>query len=43
MAHGTRLHRRGAYRPLPARAAFARIRRGQLRRALAALEALYRR
>ena len=43
MAHGTRLHRRGIYRPRRARPALHRVDREQLRRALAALEALYRR
>ena len=43
MAHGTRIHRRGAYRPRPARPAWNRVTRAQVRRALAALGALYRR
>ena len=43
MARGTRLHRRGVYRPGPARTAWHRVSRAQVRRALAALEALYRR
>lgn len=43
MAHQTRIHRRGVYRQLPARAAWRRIGRTQVRRTLAALEALYRR
>jgi hypothetical protein len=43
MAHGTRLHRRNIYRLRRTRPALHRVGRGALRRALAALEALYRR
>jgi hypothetical protein len=43
MARQTRMHRRGAYRPLPVRAAWNRVSRAQLRRTLAALGALSRR
>jgi len=43
MAHQTRSYRREVYRPSAPRYAWARVRRGQVRRALQALEALYRR
>lgn len=43
MAHGTRLYRRGVYRQVPGRGAWRRVSRAQVRRTLAALEALYRR
>jgi hypothetical protein len=43
MAHQTRFYRREVFRPAPPRFAWARVRRGQVRRALRALEALYRR
>jgi hypothetical protein len=43
MAHGTRVHRRGVYRQSPARGGWNRVTRAQVRRALAALAALYRR
>lgn len=43
MAHQTRIHRRGVYRRPPVKLAWKRVSRDQLRRSLAALEALYRR
>jgi hypothetical protein len=43
MAHQTRFYRREVYRPVSPRTAWAKVRRGQVRRALRALEALYRR
>lgn len=43
MAHQTRFYRREVYRPASPRYAWSRVRRGQVRRALRALEALVRR
>jgi len=43
MAHPTRLFRRQIYRPALERYAWRLVRRSQARRALQALEALYRR
>jgi hypothetical protein len=42
MAHQTRSFRREIYRPTLPRYAWARVRRSHVRRALQALEALYR-
>lgn len=43
MAHQTRVHRRRVYRVAPGRYAWRVLRRSQVRLALQALEALYRR
>ncbi len=43
MAHQTRFHRRRIYRGPAARYAWRVVRKSQVRRALAALESLYRR
>ena len=43
MAQQTRFFRRQIYRPSPERYAWRRVRRSHVRRALQALEALYRR
>ncbi len=43
MAHHTRLHRRQGYRRPPARYAWRVVNRAQVRKALQALAALYRR
>ena len=43
MAHQTRIHRRQVYRVAPGRYAWHHLRKAQVRIALRALEALYRR